>query len=42
MTPLSDVRGSAYERELLRIYLRRAVHQAFDANGGLGEEGAAD
>jgi carbon-monoxide dehydrogenase medium subunit len=30
---VSDVRGSApYKRELLRVYVRRAVRQAFDAN----------
>ena len=28
---ISDVRGSApYKRELLRVYVRRAVRQAFD------------
>ena len=43
MTPLPDVRGFApYERELLRIYVRRAVRQAFEVNGGGGAEGAAD
>ncbi|MBO0751322.1 MAG: FAD binding domain-containing protein [Bradyrhizobiaceae bacterium] len=32
---ISDVRGSApYKRELLRVYVRRAVRQAFEANGG--------
>jgi aerobic carbon-monoxide dehydrogenase medium subunit len=29
---ISDVRGSApYKRELVRVYVRRAVRQAFDA-----------
>jgi carbon-monoxide dehydrogenase medium subunit len=32
---VSDVRGSAaYKRELLRVYVRRAVRQAFDSNAG--------
>ena len=36
---ISDVRGSApYKRELLRVYVRRAVRQAFEANNA---EGAA-
>jgi aerobic carbon-monoxide dehydrogenase medium subunit len=31
---ISDVRGSAaYKRELLRVYVRRAVRQAFEGNG---------
>jgi carbon-monoxide dehydrogenase medium subunit len=31
---LPDVRGSVpYKRELLRVYVGRAVRQAFDANG---------
>jgi carbon-monoxide dehydrogenase medium subunit len=31
---VSDVRGSAaYKRELLRVYVRRAVRQAFDGDG---------
>jgi aerobic carbon-monoxide dehydrogenase medium subunit len=31
---VSDVRGSAaYKRELLRVYIRRAVRQAFDGHG---------
>src|SRR5215470_10646568 len=31
---ISDVRGSApYKRELLRVYVRRAVRQAFDGQG---------
>ncbi len=39
---ISDVRGSApYKRELLRVYVRRAVRQAFEVNGGNGAEGAA-
>ena len=30
--PVSDVRGSAaYKRELVRVYVRRAVRQAVDA-----------
>jgi aerobic carbon-monoxide dehydrogenase medium subunit len=34
---ISDVRGSApYKRELLRVYIRRAVRQAFDAIGAAG------
>jgi aerobic carbon-monoxide dehydrogenase medium subunit len=38
---ISDVRGSApYKRELLRVYVRRAVRQAFDVDGA-GAEGAA-
>jgi carbon-monoxide dehydrogenase medium subunit len=38
---ISDVRGSApYKRELLRVYVRRAVRQAFEMNGD-GAEGAA-
>jgi hypothetical protein len=43
------VRGSApYKRELLRVYVRRAVRQAFDALpyppplAGEGREGARD
>jgi aerobic carbon-monoxide dehydrogenase medium subunit len=37
---VSDVRGSApYKRELLRVYVRRAVRQAFEINGGDGAEG---
>ena len=33
---VSDVRGSAaYKRELLRVYVRRAVREAFAAQGGL-------
>jgi carbon-monoxide dehydrogenase medium subunit len=37
---ISDVRGSAaYKRELLRVYVRRAVRRAFEVNGA---EGAAD
>lgn len=40
---ISDVRGSApYKRELLRVYVRRAVRQAFEVDGGTGAEGAAD
>jgi aerobic carbon-monoxide dehydrogenase medium subunit len=36
---ISDVRGSApYKRELLRVYVRRAVRQAFEQGGG-GEAG---
>jgi carbon-monoxide dehydrogenase medium subunit len=36
---ISDVRGSApYKRELIRVYVRRAVRQAFGSNGA--EEGA--
>jgi aerobic carbon-monoxide dehydrogenase medium subunit len=32
---ISDVRGSApYKRELLRVYVNRAVRQAFEADGG--------
>jgi aerobic carbon-monoxide dehydrogenase medium subunit len=39
---ISDVRGSAaYKRELLRVYVRRAVRQAFELNAGNGAEGAA-
>jgi aerobic carbon-monoxide dehydrogenase medium subunit len=39
---ISDVRGSApYKRELLRVYVRRAVRQAFAENGRAGEQGAA-
>jgi carbon-monoxide dehydrogenase medium subunit len=39
---ISDVRGSApYKRELIRVYVRRAVRQAFEMNGGNGAEGAA-
>jgi aerobic carbon-monoxide dehydrogenase medium subunit len=40
---ISDVRGSApYKRELLRVYVRRAVRQAFEADGRDGEtRGAA-
>jgi len=35
---ISDVRGSApYKRELLRVYVRRAVEQAFEANWRDGE-----
>ncbi len=35
---ISDVRGSApYKRELLRVYVRRAVQHAFEANGRDGE-----
>jgi aerobic carbon-monoxide dehydrogenase medium subunit len=35
---ISDVRGSApYKRELLRVYVRRAVRQAFDVDGRGGE-----
>jgi aerobic carbon-monoxide dehydrogenase medium subunit len=31
---ISDVRGSAaYKRELLRVFVRRALRQALDANG---------
>jgi carbon-monoxide dehydrogenase medium subunit len=31
---LSDIRGSApYKRELLRVYVRRAVRRAFDGEG---------
>jgi aerobic carbon-monoxide dehydrogenase medium subunit len=38
---ISDVRGSApYKRELLRVYVRRAVRQAFEINGN-GAGGAA-
>ena len=38
---ISDVRGSAaYKRELLRVYVRRAVRQAFEVDGA-GAEGAA-
>jgi carbon-monoxide dehydrogenase medium subunit len=38
---VSDVRGSApYKRELLRVYVRRAVRQAFE-NGGAGAAGGA-
>jgi carbon-monoxide dehydrogenase medium subunit len=34
---ISDVRGSApYKRELIRVYVRRAVRQAFEINGGGG------
>jgi aerobic carbon-monoxide dehydrogenase medium subunit len=36
---ISDVRGSApYKRELIRVYVRRAVRQAFESNGA--ERGA--
>jgi aerobic carbon-monoxide dehydrogenase medium subunit len=36
---ISDVRGSApYKRELIRVYVRRAIRQAFE-NGGDGAEG---
>ncbi len=39
---ISDVRGSApYKRELLRVYVRRAIRRAFDANSADGKEGAA-
>jgi carbon-monoxide dehydrogenase medium subunit len=39
---ISDVRGSAaYKRELLRVYVRRAIRQAFEVNAGNGAEGAA-
>jgi carbon-monoxide dehydrogenase medium subunit len=39
---ISDVRGSApYKRELIRVYVRRAVRQAFEMNGGNSAEGAA-
>ena len=32
---VSDVRGSApYKRELLRVYVRRAVRQALDGSNG--------
>jgi aerobic carbon-monoxide dehydrogenase medium subunit len=38
---MSDVRGSApYKRELIRVYVRRAVRQAFEVNR-TGTEGAA-
>ena len=38
---MSDVRGSApYKRELIRVYVRRAVRQAFEVSGA-GTEGAA-
>jgi carbon-monoxide dehydrogenase medium subunit len=38
---ISDVRGSApYKRELLRVYVRRAVRQAFEISGN-GAGGAA-
>jgi aerobic carbon-monoxide dehydrogenase medium subunit len=41
-TTVSDVRGSApYKRELLRVYVRRAVRQAFAANGAGETRGAA-
>jgi carbon-monoxide dehydrogenase medium subunit len=34
---ISDVRGSApYKRELIRVYVRRAVRQAFESNGAEG------
>ncbi len=34
---ISDVRGSApYKRELIRVYVRRAVRQAFTSNGAEG------
>jgi carbon-monoxide dehydrogenase medium subunit len=34
---ISDVRGSApYKRELIRVYVRRAVRQAFGSNGAEG------
>jgi carbon-monoxide dehydrogenase medium subunit len=34
---ISDVRGSApYKRELIRVYVRRAVRQAFESNGAGG------
>jgi aerobic carbon-monoxide dehydrogenase medium subunit len=34
---ISDVRGSApYKRELIRVYVRRAVRQAFEINGPEG------
>jgi carbon-monoxide dehydrogenase medium subunit len=39
---ISDVRGSApYKRELVRVYVRRAIRQAFEANGRADKEGAA-
>ncbi len=40
---ISDVRGSApYKRELVRVYVRRAVRQAFPANGDDAREGAPE
>ena len=37
---VSDVRGSAaYKRELIRVYVRRAVHQAFDGGAPDGAGG---